>query len=508
MGYMSGSAAELDATSHRAVDGPVAFFMGHPLDSPGAWFAAYGPDASLVSTEFTASEPWQSEVPIILGDDALTTALKPMIDDADPAVRRRALRTAGRWRVQGLADAIESRMNQDGPSTIEAAWALAALKGKQAVPAITKAYQSARTFNQRVELAALLRLIGDPTDRPVLHQAVNLLVIQRLRGRAADDAPAAIQSGGGSIISAIFGGGEPDVQDIERGGDGEPRWPLVPWFNAVALAERGPLRLRERQLAMQSRLPQSLTGKVELPPTPQQDLAGMYLGIDSELHAPAARALGLPLTPLTTFDPSSGKAPLFARLCAAEQALEPICYVQLAGKVQTLPELRAAWQAWWREHGQQSRQQWWRLALQQATADLTHEHWWIRLRRCATATAHRPRHHVAQRVRPRPVEASSAAVANMAERFRGRAAGHVHYPRGNRSRCAAGRCAQQRHRAGAPRALVRLAGWGPRALSQAALLQLNMRQPTPTLLKTMRIWQFSPRIKLGQWVRERVDTGP
>lgn len=95
-----------------------------------------------------------------------------------------------------------------------------------------------------------------------------------------------------------------------------------------------------------------------------------------QLTPPGAEFLGLPglpKAPFASFDPLVG-------LEAQEEWAVQAAFVSLAPQAQNPSDLRDKWQAWWKVHAGEGRDAWWRLAVAQSAADLSHRDWWWRMR--------------------------------------------------------------------------------------------------------------------------------
>jgi HEAT repeat protein len=277
---------------------------------------------------------------------------------------------------------------------------------------------------------------------------------------------------------------------------------------------------------------------------PALDLSGLYIADDGWLAAPLGAGNGLPIQPLATapnaaLDPANSfnaaHTDLFSRLCVAEQGLEPYFFVQFADQSKDLQDLKAKWSAWWLANKGKGPEQWWRQAAEQAVEELTHADWWQRMR-----AARRLTRLTGQAVIPPRVFDKSgwkALQAAWRQKLRGDSSsphvvggGHPWPPPpdaaardGHRATSPATQASSSPRlwllaagvRAGVLPAgaeahatddaayladLVKLAGFAPDALAEAAMLQMQQHAPRDAILKLANSWKHSPRRALAYWI--------
>ena len=198
---------------------------------------------------------------------------------------------------------------------------------------------------------------------------------------------------------------------------------------------------------------------------------------------------------------------MFARLSAAEGELETHFYVQFAGQSANLVDLRDRWRTWWRDNKDKSPDNWRRDALGQAVDELTSEKWWRRM-----LSARRLMRLTGRAVIP-PDVFDLPGWKRLQDQWRrwselngdgpplawllaaGVEAGLL--PRGT-SNDANDADAHLDD-------LVKLAGFAPQPLGDAALLRLQTWPDRQALLASALLWQRSPRRRLANWVRWRAS---
>lgn len=500
-GYVIDSNEELDdSTFAHMDDDPFAFYLGH--SDPDALAAIY------------------------LDRKTVILALGERLEDPSVPVRIRAMRTASRWQLPSLADAIDRRLKDatTADEIVEAAWALAHMQGRQALASIRAARAELESFDARVSVASLLRLLGDSNGYEDIERAASLFIARRLRARALTlNAPKAPTGSSKrkrrrALISTIFGPDrsndgpsvEPDFEEMMMWREDARAAPAsVPWGQVLSYAAVNELAARERRLVMAPFTVEHAAWLAGSPsrrsrPSVAVDLSGLHLGRAGWLVVPHGHGNRLPVRPLVT--ESRVDLPIMARLAAAEQALERLVFVQLADGVETLPELRDRWHEWWRDYREADPIEWWRQAVTGAIRELTHDRWWLRLRgasrlrRLTGRNLQVPAHHdlaswegiqiewqnwfgQTENQDPRRVLMAAVREAGMLEDFRGLAADEHFYLAG----------------------LVRLAGWARPPLSDAALLQLETWPDTDQLLRAALVWQHAPRRELAQWAKSRAN---
>lgn len=411
--------------------------------------------------------------------------LRPLLSGESDTARRFALRLAAALNAEGLAEEIAAVLQEDAADAVEAAWALALLRDREAIAPIERAYRAQTDFTRRVRLACLLRLLGSDAGRGDIDRAVSLWVIRRFRRLFVER----VLTDAGQHRFARPATGTIAV--------------LAPWHEALQFAAGDVLRAAESRF----HLPRKPSPPAPVDEPVRTDLTGLALRA-GQLTAPGLRTHGLPLSPLAM--DSAQDVPTFARLCVAEQALEPHCFVQFADQCDTPAELYRTWRAWWAENADRPRSHWWRQAVAQAIDEVTHRHWWHRaraLRRLARLTGRRA-------ALPALFDAAACAAAQKEWRRWWRAAAFESAPQCLAHQAAASGLTFATTRAsddvGHRRLLVRLAGCKVAPLNEAALLQLQAAPAcTAELAEGALAWQRCANRALALWVRRtlRAATG-
>lgn len=351
----------------------------------------------------------QSKFPVraYLSPDEIASALKPLLTDKAVGKRCLAMKAAADWLVEPLAGLIEERLSAEGDEGIEAAWALAMIKGPAAAEAVAKAHAAATDFTRRVRLACLLRMLGDPRGLADIDRAIALYHIRQFRlkfieARMRYLAEYSDEGGGGRFRSSSrspFDSGSYDGEtqvesDLPVPKKISPRQRLMPWQVAIQLAA-GDLLAEEGPAPLPASAPASAPAPSSGPTTTP---ASASATAPASAAAPRLAMRRIDLSDLTLAgggrlvsqsidcDLPVGKLAVesdteltFARLHAAEQDLEPLCYVQFADQSANHVELLAKWQAWWQANKDRGRQSWWRQAVVQAAGELTSPKWFNRL---------------------------------------------------------------------------------------------------------------------------------
>lgn len=483
---------------------------------------------------------------IYLDDETIAKSVRPLLDDSSASVRIAGMRLAAYWQVDSLYDRIAKLLSAPGPECFEAAWALAALRDSQAADTLAAAWKEQKDFDLRVRLACVLRTIGSDAGLADIERAISLRTIRQLRLRF-------IETDAGQRAEGYRGSGpwSPD-----SGQNASVRAALVPWESALNLAApdllakdarrfpvgrltAAPANLKtsggephdadqqagvnvglpvgavERSTTRDSDSPTSVDkanttwNKGTSQPTttaasPALDLSGLYITDDGRLAAILPAGNGLPIQPLATTSLvvlGAAHADLFSRLCEAEQGLEPYFFVQFADQSKDLQDLKAKWSAWWLANKGKGPEQWWRQAAGQAVEELTHADWWHRMR-----AARRLTRLTGQAVIPPKVFDRSGWKALQAA-WRQKLSGDSSSPRlwllaaGVRAGVLpAGAEAHATDDAAYLADLVKLAGFAPDALAEAAMLQMQQHAPREAVLKSANSWKHSPRRALAYWI--------
>ena len=444
---------------------------GNGFDTEAAYFAG---------VEAQGSPDWLSAVH--LPAKTLADALRPLLGDGQAGVRTGAMRQAARWRVKSLTDDLAARL-ADPNDRLEAAWALASLLGPPAAERLAALLAGETDTLRRVRLAGLLHVLGSQAGREHLERAAALTTARRMRLK---------------LICACN----------DRGGD---EWGL----RAVLLPWEAGLSIVAGDLLSDGTVPAATPWEadeedIEPPPPPEAapgDLSALCIG-QFGLLAPGPGAIDLPgpalvvqnLFPRGYYDNAT---PVFARLCAAEQALEGRYAVQFADKAGNLAELRQRWLAWWAASAARGELQWRLRGARQAAAELADGRWWHRQRGARRLT------RLTGRAVVPPALFDMDAWRALSERWSrwldqpGNADVRAWLPAaaaeaGLLEQSAA---ADALEGPGRLRLLVRLAGFAAAPLAEAALRELRCLADRQQLLRACLPWQDCPRRDLAAWAQ-------
>jgi HEAT repeat protein len=520
------------------------------------------PDPQSIEGVYLAGPPSKFPVRAYLSAEEIASALKPMLTDTAVGKRRLAMKAAADWLVEPLAGLIEERLSAEGDEGLEAAWALAMIKGPAAAEAVAKAHAAATDFTRRVRLACLLRMLGDPRGLADIDRAIALYHIRQFRlkfiearmhylaeysdegGRGRFESGSPWRSSGSYDGETQLESDQPVPRKIS------PRQRLLPWQEAIQLAA-GDLLAEEGPAPLPASAPAPASGPTPAPASAPADALGpTTTPASAPADAPANTAAlrvamrRIDLSDLTLdnngrlvsqsidCDLPVGKLAVepdveltFARLHAAEQDLEPLCYVQFADQSASPVELLAKWQAWWRANKDQGRQSWWRQAVVQAAAELTSPKWFNRM-----VAARR-----LMRLTGRPVALPNPFDLPAWKNLRQQWNQWLDTPAANDLRLCltqSGQAAGAGEAGVSPAApsgageagvspaapsgagddpdaawldtLVRLAGSGKHPVSGAALLQLAAWPDRRQLARHCLTWQRCPLPELRKWARARL----
>lgn len=435
--------------------------------------------------------------------------LRGLLTGDDSAVASRAIRAAAAWRVTALRDELLAAVARGDDAGIEAAWASAMLFGPAAVQPIRARLQSSELFDERVELACLLVLLGeDETNLPILAEARRLLTVQQLRGRALtlEQPPiAASQNPRGRYIESFDGevihqGGfdvEPPVDGQLTGSNA--RWSaLLLAVTDASLADALHHRLDLAPLQAPAYI--EWWGAAE--PTPDADgRLALQRSSAYGLVFAGAKTHGLPIRDLV-----GTHAPAFAHLDKREQKLFARSLTTRAGGVSDTSALESAWRDWLKQHADAEPDALWRAGVADAINDLTDTHWWRR-----SLARERLQRLTGRAIEP-PALFGSKQWAEMQAAWRDWSASDA----GASPRAALSAVAIESgltdqaptDPAGELAMLVRLAGWGDEVQSLAALHRLELWPDRAALLRAAAAWQAGPRPALRMWYLQRASDAP
>jgi len=471
-------------------------------------------------------------IPLTLPAGEIVKALRPLLAGKETGRHVAALEAVRKWHVADLAPEVERCVaSADPKEALAAARTLGQLRGAKGVDAVAAAYRRQKDFLWRVRFACVLRQLGSEIGRADIDRAIALRTTRLFRLKFVSKATEAAESGRyrRSRYRSSYGGGGrigwggewscgqdttineqmlPWLDDLESGAadllaveDG--RFPLPPsgMFPGLSLLSPGIGGGGGRYAPRGGRVAR------RLPQTPQCDLS--VLTIYSTVLSPAKLVtMELPLTSLVGQGGERGDSSLFASLCATEQDLEPFFHVQFADQSANLADLHRRWLAWWAANKDKSRQDWWRQALGQAVEELTHKRWWHRMRavrRLARLTG--------RSVKPVGVFDTKAWAA-LQKTWRTELAQRADVTSRQWLLTAAvaagalkpGAAATAGDDAAYLDALVRITGWAPGPLAEAACLRLETWPDEKQLVRHALAWQACPRSSLRSWVKERART--
>lgn len=504
------------------------------------------PGPESIESTYLAGPQLKFPVQAYLSPAEIAAALKPVLNDEAVGKRRLTMKAAADWLVEPLAGLIEERLSAEGDEGLEAAWALAMIKGSASADAIAKAHAAATDFTRRVRLACLLRMLGDQRGRADIDRAISLYHIRQFRLKFIEarmrylaeysnedryDLPVSIPRL--RSFPSWEDDGEPQPESDQLVPKKiSPRQRLLPWQEAIQLAA-GDLLAKDETAPLPASAPAASSGTTTAaasgPTTAiasasasatapagaaaklamrQIDLSDLALAGDGRLVSQSVDC-DLPVGKLAA---EQGAEWTFARLHAAEQDLEPLCYVQFADQSANPVDLLAKWQAWWQANKDQSRQSWWRQAVAQAAAELTSPRWFNRL-----LAARR-----LMRLTGRPVAPPNPFDLPAWKALQGQWNQWLDTPGANDLRLCLTESAQaagvsevgvspgaQNGAGSDPDAawldtLVKLAGSGKHPVSGAALLQLAAWPDRQQLVRHCLSWQRCPLPELRKWARARL----
>ncbi len=242
----------------------------------------------------------------------------------------------------------------------------AVAEDKRPLPELETAIAAAKTPEERARLGALAVLKrGQPNAELKLAQGVLLI-----RGKLPT-------------------GGDDEGMDMQEArwrayrnrrnlGD-QPPTGSDPWqamLHAVAKTESPAPAAWAPDVQMED--PFAYGGRGNRPPAHRLPLPGLLASplAPIQLTPPGTEFLALPGLPQAPSSPLDSLVGLEAQEQFATQA----AFVSFASQAKNPADLRLKWQAWWKAHAGESRDAWWRLAVAQSVADLSHRDWWWRVR--------------------------------------------------------------------------------------------------------------------------------
>lgn len=293
---------------------------------------------------------------LMLDDATLAEALAPLLTDDEPTVRRIGIRLAMAWHVRALAPDIERLLVEDGENLLDAATALALLRGTEAEPALRAAHDATEGFAQRVMLACVLHAMGSDAADDTLDRALAVRLVRQYREKFLNRTP-------------TFGHARMLRDPSWGGGDGAMAWRLLLEHTAGDMT-----RDADRRFAL---TPDGLLPRDEPAPVhpPEASLDDLALGFDGALHSASAGD-----AQERHFQYNMPPTAPFTWLIEAERDLGERYFVQFADRATTAVELAELWRDWWAANRDASPETWWRQGVEQAIEQLTDERWYHRVR--------------------------------------------------------------------------------------------------------------------------------
>lgn len=482
------------------------------LDSMGWDYNTYGvmfndPDTVSASSFYASVGLISTFLPMHADLTLPTDELGALLTAEDAKVASRAIRAVTIWRATELREQLLAAIGRADSAGLEAAWASALLFGPESVAPIRQRLQSSGDFDERVELACLLVLLGEEQEaKPILDQARRLLAVQQLRGRAmtlegisavgATPNPNSRQND--IFFEDDYYSDLPEPAIDGRMADSNARWSTL--LRVIDSIEHDGLAQRFDLLPTSidsgygmwavAELPESEDGQIALRRSSSAGLVFLSDGTN-----------GLPIRSLVgTF------APAFAHLNQQEAALFNRSLMQFAGEEMDTQSLESAWRDWLGEHAGDDADTLWRSGVSDAVNDLTDARWWRR----SLARARLER-LTGQAIEP-PVLFDQAAWSTLQIEWRA----WSQTDQGASYRAALGAVAvdaghvdaSPTDEAGELAMLVRLAGWGDDVQSLAALHRLELWNDRPALIRAAAAWQSSARPELRVWYLQQASVNP
>ncbi len=467
-----------------------------------------GPDVVDASTFYAAADTLYSAVPLSAVWDESIRQLAPLIGSEDPQAAARAVRVASVWRATMLKEALISAIARPDAAGLEAAWASARLFGPDALQAVLQRAQSSEDYDERVELACLLALLGeDQWSPPVIEDARRLLTVQQLRGRVLKPIEQFYDAQAERIGNDIFyyeeiHYGRGSAGQLETIIDGRlpasaPRWEGL--VHALDQDDNGNV------LADRLGLMPTVNREANRSAEPTQHDAGqplkLTLNLSQGLSFEDGATNNLPIPSLV-----GANTPMLMHLEMKESALFNASLTQLSQAGQTGREFESAWQDWVKQHGGDSPDERWAAGVGSAVDALTDGKWWRRV------LARERLQRLTGQAIDQPVLFDLDQWQALQQQWQSWAASDD----GASARATLAAVALQAgfietapsNDAEELSMLVRLAGWGDRVQSAAALHRLDLWPDPDALLRAAASWQASPRAPLRAWYLVRAADRP
>lgn len=431
--------------------------------------------------------------------------LAPLLQAQDPAVAARAARVAATWRATELREALTQAIARPDAAGIEAAWASARLFGPDVLDAVLARAKTSDRYDERVELACLLNLLGETEwSTPIMDQARRLLAVQQLRGRALEPVQQLYSGGSQNDIGLYDEWGSPRRSDagIESIIDGRLPGSNARW--AALLASLTP-QPEDNALTRRLDLSPAIDWRLQRDPSPTDKVDGQPLKLgftsDAGLSFAAGTTNNLPIPELV-----GTYAPHLMHLEKQESSLFAGSLTQLAAQGLNGRGLESAWQDWLAEHAGNDPEALWRAGVAGAAKSLTDPKWWRR------ALARERLQRLTGQAIAQPALFDMDQWASLQAKWQAWAASEpAASPRAALAAVAfeAGLIeAAPTDQAQELAMLVQMAGWGDEVQSVAALHRLELWPDTKALVTAAAAWQTSPRAPLRAWYLRRATDQP
>ena len=464
---------------------------------------------SAVSTPvyYAALDYIATFVPTSASADEAIEQLAPFLQHEDPLIAARAARVAAVWRGTALKDQLLEAVARPDSAGVEAAWASARLLGPDALDAVLERAKASNDFDERIELACLLTLLGEADwAPPVLTQANRLLAVQQLRGRAlqpvqllstADESPWADE------FHDHWRHERQSFTTYETIIDGRIQGSNTRWEALLHIVTSAPAE-------------NTLSRRLELTPLPtdrrgfrtqQAELAGTLQPLALRVDPGKGLSFGPGVTNnLPIPDLVGTNAPFVMHLEKQESSLFNATLTQLAGEGLNGRGLESAWRDWLEKHATSDPDALWRLGVTSATQSLTDPRWWRR------ALARERLQRLTGQSIEQPALFDNEQWASLQQQWESWGASD----NGASARAAISAAALEAglideapsDDAAELNMLIRMAGWGDKVQSNAALHRLNLWPDQAALIKAAEAWQNAPRTELRAWFLQQVTDQP
>lgn len=445
-------------------------------------------------------------VPLSEVQDEAIKQLIPLLESEDAQVAARAARVAATWRATELRESLLKAVARPDTAGLEAAWASARLFGPDALDAVLARAKATNHYDERVELACLLTLLGETEwSAPIIDRAHRLLAVQQLRGRVLKPVQQFDRDGSADNIGFhdAWGGNQRGSESgIESIIDGRLPGSNARW--ATLLTTTAP-QAKDDALSRRLDLSPALDRQIQRDPAQTDKIVGQPLklvfnGIEGLAFAEGTTN-NLPIPELV-----GSYAPQLMHLEKHEANLFAGSLTQLAKQGLNGSGLESAWQDWLAEHAADDPDALWRAGVSNAAESLTDAKWWRR------ALAHERLQRLTGQAIEQPVLFDLDQWSSLQSKWQAWAASEPGAsPRAALSAVALESGLIQAAPDNAEEELamlVQMAGWGDDVQSIAALHRLELWQDTKALISASAAWQIAPRAQLRAWYLNRATDQP